>query len=124
MVGALPQRPEGPGRRDDGIVVDAVAGAGQVDADAARLVRSEPAWELPRIEGPTLWRAPEGLFLFYSAGDWETSGYVVGVARCSAPTGPCTRVYSTPVLASTDRSVAGRLAASLRAGMSTLTRSG
>lgn len=59
-----------------------------------------PSWEAPRIEGPTMTRTSSGLFLFYSAGDWATSGYKVGVARCTSPLGPCKRVYSTPVLAS------------------------
>ncbi len=61
---------------------------------------SGPAWEQPRIEGPTMIRTASGLFLFYSAGNWATDGYKVGVARCDTPLGPCRRVYSTPVLQS------------------------
>jgi beta-xylosidase len=60
-----------------------------------------PSWEYPVIEGPTMMRAPNGtLFLFYSAYDWYTPDYKVGVARCDTPSGPCERIYSTPVLAS------------------------
>jgi len=66
----------------------------------ALLLERGGGWELPRIEGPTLWRAASGLFLFYSAGDWQTSSYVVGVAKCGGPLGPCARVYATPVLGS------------------------
>jgi beta-xylosidase len=59
-----------------------------------------PSWEAPRIEGPTMARTSTGLYLFYSAGNWATSGYKVGVAKCSSPLTPCKRVYSTPVLES------------------------
>lgn len=62
------------------------------------LLERQGGWELPRIEGPTLWRSWSGLFLFYSAGNWEDGSYVVGVARCNSPTGPCTRSYTSPVL--------------------------
>jgi hypothetical protein len=39
------------------------------------------------------------LHLFYSAYRWQTADYKVGVAHCDTPFGPCTRTYSTPVLA-------------------------
>ncbi len=61
---------------------------------------SSGSWEPPIIEGPTMVRSAGGLFLFYSAALWQDSSYKVGVARCDAPLGPCTRIYSTPVLAS------------------------
>jgi Glycosyl hydrolases family 43 len=56
-------------------------------------------WEGPVIEGPTMISSPSGVELFYSANVWETSAYAVGVARCNGPTGPCSRIYSTAVLA-------------------------
>ena len=60
-----------------------------------------PSFEFPIIEAPTLIRAPDGtLFLFYSANNWFTSDYAVGVARCDSPIGPCNRIYSTPLLGS------------------------
>ena len=79
--------------------------AAELSGDGTQLLREGSllanggGWELPRIEGPTLWRSSAGLFLFYSAGDWQNNSYVVGVARCDGPLGPCSRVYSTPVLA-------------------------
>jgi beta-xylosidase len=57
--------------------------------------------EFPIVEAPTFVRAPGGsLYLFYSAYNWFTADYKVGVAKCDAPVGPCNRVYSSPVLAS------------------------
>jgi beta-xylosidase len=62
-------------------------------------VMPAPSFEYPIVEAPTMMRAPDGtLFLFYSANNWFTSNYSVAVARCDAPTGPCNRVYSTPVV--------------------------
>jgi beta-xylosidase len=56
-------------------------------------------WEQPIIEAPSLVNTPAGLFLFYSAYYWESTGYKVAVARCDSPAGPCRRVYKTPLLA-------------------------
>lgn len=36
--------------------------------------------------------------LFYSAGQWNTSRYLTGFARCAAPTGPCTLDTRGPFL--------------------------
>jgi beta-xylosidase len=64
-------------------------------------VMPAPSFEYPIVEAPTMMRAPDGtLFLFYSANNWYTASYAVAVARCDAPTGPCNRVYSTPLLSS------------------------
>ena len=58
-------------------------------------------WEYPIVEGPTFLRAPDQqLYLFYSAYNWYSEDYKVGVAKCDTGSGPCTRIYSTPVLAS------------------------
>jgi Glycosyl hydrolases family 43 len=58
-------------------------------------------WEAPIVESPTMMPAPDGsgFLLFYSAAQWETADYKVGVATCATPTSPCYRIYSTPVLA-------------------------
>jgi beta-xylosidase len=60
------------------------------------------SWEEPITESPSMMPDPSGAgyLLFYSGSSWETAGYAVGVARCAVITGPCTRIYSTPVLAS------------------------
>lgn len=59
------------------------------------------SWEEPITESPSVMPDPSGsgFLLFYSGSDWETAGYSVGAARCTSITGPCTRIYSTPLLA-------------------------
>jgi len=59
------------------------------------------SWEFPIIEGPSMIANPagSGYLLFYSAYNWESAGYKVGVASCAYVSGPCSRIYSTPVLA-------------------------
>ena len=65
-----------------------------------RLLSTAPGtWEGPLIEGPTMISSPSSIELFYSANVFDTSSYAVGVARCDTPAGPCTRIYTTPVLA-------------------------
>lgn len=50
--------------------------------------------------------------LFYSAGDWRTSRYLTGFARCSSPVGPCTPDSRGPFLkAGANRSGVGALTA-------------
>ncbi len=58
-------------------------------------------WELPRIEGPSMFSTPStGIVLLYSAGTFSTPDYSVGAASCDTPLGPCHNIYSTPVLSS------------------------
>ena len=53
------------------------------------------------VEGPAMMPDPAGgVVLFYSGNSWPTWNYAVGVAHCDCPTGPCRRVYRTPLLAS------------------------
>jgi hypothetical protein len=47
------------------------------------------------LENPTMTHRGAGdepYELFYSGGDWRTSGYATGRARCESPLGPCTRL--------------------------------
>ncbi len=58
------------------------------------------AWEVTRIEGPSMISTPgTGILLFYSVNNFTSPDYAVGVARCDTPLGPCRRIYSSPVLA-------------------------
>ncbi|HYI63065.1 MAG TPA: family 43 glycosylhydrolase [Acidimicrobiales bacterium] len=52
------------------------------------------------LENPTMAYDPQTktYLLFYSAGQWNTSSYVTGFARCAAPTGPCTLDTRGPML--------------------------
>jgi beta-xylosidase len=63
------------------------------------LMSTRDAWEQPIIEGPAMVHDAHGYNLFYSASRWETSAYAIGVAHCDGPRGPCSRTYSTPVVA-------------------------
>jgi beta-xylosidase len=72
-----------------------------------KLLTTAAAWEGPLIEAPTMITSPSGeIQLYYSANPYDTSSYSVGVARCTSPTGPCTRIYTTALLA-TRSSMAG-----------------
>jgi beta-xylosidase len=63
--------------------------------------------EWPNIEGPTMMPAPGGGYLlYYSAGEWWTDKYRNFVQYCTSPSGGCSRLYTTPVLA-TRGSMAG-----------------
>ena len=59
------------------------------------------SWDNVHIEAPTMMSTPAtGILLFYSSGDFRTSTYRVGTARCDGPLGPCHRLYTTAVLSS------------------------
>ena len=67
------------------------------------LTVSPQSWEPPRVEAPTMIETPDtGILLYYSGNDWTTAGYGVGVTRCSTPSGPCTRISNSPILATLD----------------------
>lgn len=59
------------------------------------------------IEAPTMMRVDRRIYLFYSTDSWWTSSYRLGVAHCDTPTGPCTRLYTTSVLANRSDPVNG-----------------
>ncbi|MEZ5179479.1 MAG: family 43 glycosylhydrolase [Acidimicrobiales bacterium] len=66
------------------------------------------------LENPSMAyeRATRSYLLFYSAGDWRTSRYLTGFARCATPTGPCTVDGRGPFLkAGSGRSGVGGLTA-------------
>ncbi len=52
------------------------------------------------VEAPTMVLADGSYYLFYSTDSWSSADYRVGVARCTAALGPCTRAYSSAVLSS------------------------
>ncbi len=57
-------------------------------------------WEHGNVEGPAMLYRDGEYLLFYSAGDWQTTGYATGVAHCASPTGPCTKEVR-PLMATT-----------------------
>ncbi|WP_237206311.1 family 43 glycosylhydrolase [Rothia nasimurium] len=60
-------------------------------------------WEMPLIENPSMVKYGGSYYMFYSASEYSTNKYRTGYAKCSSPTGPCTRVQNTPIM-STDAS--------------------
>jgi hypothetical protein len=93
----LPTRVYSQRLTDDGT---AVAG------DPVELVRNDQPWEGDVVEGPSMVRfQPPGgerrYVLFYSANDWDSADYAVGVAVCDSIAGPCTKPPGGPWLAST-----------------------
>lgn len=64
------------------------------------LLATAQPWEGTVIENPALVRSGAQYWLFYSANNYDTSRYAIGVATCSSPLGACARVYSTPIIAS------------------------
>jgi beta-xylosidase len=58
---------------------------------AVPLITDDQAWENHIVEGPSMVRFGSTYELFYSANDWDTSHYSVGIALCSSVQGPCTK---------------------------------
>ncbi|HEV3225719.1 MAG TPA: glycoside hydrolase family 43 protein [Acidimicrobiales bacterium] len=86
----------------------------QLDATASHfvsppgvLITVDPNEDGSQVEAPQLVGAGGQLWLFYSAGDWDTSDYAVHVVRCLGPAGPCPKDNPTPPWLDTSAGVAG-----------------
>jgi len=78
--------------RDDGL---ALAGP------AVRLIDTDQTWEFPHVEAPSMTRRPDGTYwLAYSGNWWNQPAYGIGLARCASATGPCTKPFDGPIVAS------------------------
>jgi hypothetical protein len=55
------------------------------------LIGATQAWEGGLVEAPSMVQQGSTYWLFYSANRWGTPAYGIGVARCAAVTGPCTK---------------------------------
>ena len=67
------------------------------------LITADQAWEADLVEGPSMVRNGDGIDLFYSANDWDTPNYAVGVAICESVTGPCRKPQDGPWMRSAQR---------------------
>jgi beta-xylosidase len=56
---------------------------------AVAMITDTQPWENHIVEGPSMVRVGSTYELFYSANDWNTSSYAVGIALCSSVQGPC-----------------------------------
>ena len=75
-------------------------GLAPVEGTRRRVLETAMPWEGNVIENPAMSQHDGSYWLFYSANEWNSAHYGVGVARCSSPLGPCQRVWSGPLLAS------------------------
>jgi hypothetical protein len=82
------------------------SGTGFGGSGPTELLAAGLPWESGVIEAPDLVFSAGHYYLFYSGNNWNSANYAVGVATCSGPLGPCVRISSAPMLASS-ASVAG-----------------
>jgi len=67
------------------------------------LITATQRWEDGNVEGPSMVKNGSSYWLFYSANNWDTPDYAVGIARCRSVEGPCTKPLSKPWLSSTSQ---------------------
>lgn len=58
-------------------------------AAPTKLLDATQSWQADVVEGPAMIREGDRYFLFYSANDWDTVDYAIGVATCDSVEGPC-----------------------------------
>jgi beta-xylosidase len=68
--------------------------------DPIELIGTDQDWEYPHVEGPSMARIGDSYWLLYSGNWWHDAAYGIGLARCESVTGPCTKPFDGPVLAS------------------------
>lgn len=68
--------------------------------EPTELIATDQTWEYPHVEAPSMARVGDTYWLVYSGNWWNSAAYGVGLARCAGPTGPCTKPFDHPVLAS------------------------
>jgi len=67
-----------------------------VAAAPTKLIDATQTWQGDLIEGPAMIRQGSRHYLFYSANDWNTTRYAIGVATCESVEGPCRATIDTP----------------------------
>lgn len=79
-------------------------GEGNIAGPATAILARQHPWEYHFIENPSMIWDPvrRNYLLAYSAGRWWEPFYRTGIARCSAPNGPCTSDPSGPWIASSN----------------------
>ncbi len=70
--------------------------------EPVELIRDTQDWEANLVEAPSMITNGGKFVLFYSANDWATPNYAIGVAVCESVTGPCTKPLDRPWLSSID----------------------
>lgn len=72
-----------------------------LDGPHTELISDTQDWEAGVVEGPSMIRQGSRHFLFYSANNWNSDDYAIGVATCRSVTGPCTKTIDRPWMDST-----------------------
>ncbi len=62
------------------------------------LIGATQRWEGGIVEAPSMIEQGGQFWLFYSANEWGTPDYAIGIARCVSLTGPCTKPMQGPWL--------------------------
>jgi beta-xylosidase len=75
-------------------------GTALLGTSATALLSPSQSWEGSVVEAPSMIRTAGGYYLFYSANNWDSARYAIGMARCSGPTGPCQKPLPGPLLGS------------------------
>ncbi len=76
-----------------------------VDAAPTKLIDATQTWQADVVEGPAMIRQGDRYFLFYSANDWDTTDYAIGVATCESVEGPCKETTDTAWMDSSEHSL-------------------
>ena len=71
---------------------DGLSTAGSANA----LITNDQPWEGSVVEGPSMVKAGPDYELFYSANNWNSAVYAVGIALCTTIEGPCTKPMDAP----------------------------
>jgi hypothetical protein len=69
-------------------------------APPTAILQPSQAWQGTIVESPDLVKVQGTYWLFYSGNWFNTPSYATGAARCAGPTGPCSEISSTPLVAS------------------------
>ncbi len=64
-------------------------------AAPTKLIDATQPWQAGVVEGPAMIREGDRYFLFYSANNWDTVDYAIGVATCDSVEGPCRATTDT-----------------------------
>lgn len=62
-----------------------------VVGEPSLLITNDQDWEGDVVEGPSMVKVGSTYELFYSANNWNSDDYAVGIALCETVTGPCTK---------------------------------
>jgi beta-xylosidase len=76
-------------------------------ASATQLLISDQPWQGGIIEAPAMILISGTYYLLYSASDFQSSGYSMGYATCSSPSGPCRNATVNAPFVATTGSAAG-----------------